>query len=373
MKLIINTSNISIGGGLQVALSVLHELKKFNDNKYYVFLSRNLNKQIKASEYPDNFIFYKIDLSINDFFKRIKTLNALEKTIKPDAVFTVFGPTYWRPKSIHITGFAIGWAINPDSIAFTVLSVKQKIQKKIQNFIKLKCATIESSFFFVETETVKKRLSKFGGVPLNNIYIVGNTYNNHFLTSQDEKKKILPEREKKDEFRFISISANYPHKNLAILNDVIPILKNKKLNVRFYLTIRHEEFKSNFIQNSDYITNLGPVDVSTCPYLYKETDALFLPTLLESFSASYPEAMISKRPILTSNLDFAREICNDAALYFNPLSPMDIAKKIEVIISNPKLSEKLIGLGNKRLLDFPKPNERVEKYLKTLSKLTKIK
>ena len=71
--------------------------------------------------------------------------------------------------------------------------------------------------------------------------------------------------------------------------------------------------------------------VENCPKLYNQADAMFLPTLLETFSASYPEAMKMERPILTSDLDFAKDICGDAALYFNPLDSYDIANKIKTI------------------------------------------
>lgn len=41
-----------------------------------------------------------------------------------------------------------------------------------------------------------------------------------------------------------------------------------------------------------------------------------MPTVLEVFSATYPEAMAL--PIVTSDLDFARDICDNA--YMNLLS-----------------------------------------------------
>ena len=51
---------------------------------------------------------------------------------------------------------------------------------------------------------------------------------------------------------------------------------------------------------------------------------MILPTLLESFSATYIEAMFHGKTILTSDLDFARDVCGEAAFYFDPLNPQSI-------------------------------------------------
>ncbi len=58
--------------------------------------------------------------------------------------------------------------------------------------------------------------------------------------------------------------------------------------------------------------NHGPVPVTDGPQLYQTCDFLLLPTILETFSGTYPEAMAMGLPIITTDLDFAHEICQDA-------------------------------------------------------------
>jgi len=69
------------------------------------------------------------------------------------------------------------------------------------------------------------------------------------------------------------------------------------------------------------------------PSLYAQSDALLMPTLLESFSGTYVEAMFHKIVILTSKLDFAEDVCGESAFYFDPTSPEDILASIEVRIT----------------------------------------
>lgn len=52
MKIIINTSNLYVGGGVQVALSFISELKIMNfKNEYHIFLSQAVDKQINQDTF----------------------------------------------------------------------------------------------------------------------------------------------------------------------------------------------------------------------------------------------------------------------------------------------------------------------------------
>ena len=67
-----------------------------------------------------------------------------------------------------------------------------------------------------------------------------------------------------------------------------------------------KEYPVNAPHNYDErIEYLGKININQCPHLYVQSDAVFLPTLLECFSASYAEAMLMKKPIITSDLGFA--------------------------------------------------------------------
>jgi glycosyltransferase involved in cell wall biosynthesis len=363
MRLIVNASNIVVGGGIQVSLSFIEELKKFKDHEYHLFLSIPIAKQIDRNSFPNNFSFYFFNVSPSSFTKGHKVrkeLNRLEKSIKPDLVFTVFGPAYWKPKTLHISGFADGWCYNPNSIAFKQLS----FEKKLRNLLIVARKNREiakADYIVVETKVAKTNISRYLGINDDRIFVVGNTY--HSIYSHLEKSKNLNEQKRDEFFKLLVLSAFYPHKNLKIINEVIPILKSKtKKKFVFYLTIKDQDFRNNFI-DSDYIQNLGPQRVSDCPQLYDKTDALFLPTLLETFSANYPEAMIMNKPILTSGYDFAQDVCRDAALYFDPLNPEDIADKIIQLSESENLYQRLIENGKKRILELETPRSRAEKYL----------
>jgi glycosyltransferase involved in cell wall biosynthesis len=162
----------------------------------------------------------------------------------------------------------------------------------------------------------------------------------------------------------ISISGLSAHKNLQIIKQVIPILVKKyKLDARFILTIPDSLYQAGFQGMDDHILNVGPVSIESCPSLYEQADFVFLPTLLECFSALYLEGMYLEKPVLTSDLSFSHAICQDAALYFDPLSAEDIAEKIFTISTDDPLRKRIIEAGKKHIHDFPASEGRTEKYL----------
>lgn len=362
MKLLVNTSNLTVGGGIQVALSFLQELKNIGNDQYFIFLSNQVARQLDLSTFPKNFDFFHFQKSPAPLLSRWQTVNkmkSLEKDINPDVVFSVFGPSYWRPEAPHVMGFALVWAINKGSLAHSTLNWKQSFKSKLLCEYHKYFAKKEGDFFIGETELVKQKMIKYKISSQEKTFVVSNTCHKVF----DNRDKWLDVSLDDNRFRLITISSFYKHKNFGIIKKVVPFLEQMNVSCCFYLTLPQDTFNREFRGLENWVINLGPLDIRQCPSAYSQSQALFLPTLLECFSASYPEAMKMGVPILTSNLDFAHTICGDAAEYFDPLNAKDIAQKIKNLIGSKKRQEELIQLGKERFSQFPTAQERAESYL----------
>ena len=377
MKLIINTSNLYVGGGVQVAISFINELKNLETtNSYYIFLSKEINNQIDKNDFPTNVHFYLIDKSPASLKYRktiTKELDDLETEIKPDIVFTVFGPSYWKPKAIHISGFADGWVYNPDSIAFNRLPFFKKIKMKLHCAYKAYYLKKDSDFLILETNDAKNKISNLLNINKNNIFVVGNTYSSLFKEDQylDEDNENYIKLPETKNFRLMYIAHNHVSKNLIILKKLINYFEDK--NIEMILTIDYNSYDKLFPNKPKNIINIGPVSQKSCPSIYAQSDALFAPTILETFSASYPEAMKMNIPILTSNYSFAKDVCGDAALYFNPINEKDIISKIDELVGNKNLRETLTKNGEKQLMKFETSVEKAKKYIHICENLIKQK
>lgn len=370
MKILINTSNLYVGGGVQVALSFIKELQEIKtDNAYYLFCSPVIYRQLSDNT-EDRIKIYLIEKSSSSILHRTQVNNKLwklEEQIKPDIVFSLFGPTYWKPKAKHVMGFALPWITHPQSIAYRRLSIYKAVKKKMERLYKIYYLKRDADYYMVQTNDTKDGLHNYVNVDLEKIFVVGNTYDSSY--DKIENKTIELSSKSENEFRLITITHYYPHKNLEIIKEVLPYLENEKKNYTFYITIDPDKYQEIFKGYEKNIINIGTLPVNACPCVYEQCDALFHPTILECFSASYPEAMKMKKPILTSDLSFAKDICQDAALYFDPLDPKDIADKIIKLAEDKQLQDKLIDKGTKRLKSFETAKSRAEKYLEICEKI----
>ncbi|MDF1576533.1 MAG: glycosyltransferase [Bacteroidales bacterium] len=362
MRLLINTANLRVGGAWQRSISFIEELKKFPENEYFIYYTDELKKHINISLFPENFNFYHFERSPARLLSRrgiVKKFNRLEKKIIPDLVFSFVGPAYWRPRSIHLVGFGIPHIVYSEYRHVKELGLKDKLAI----WYKKQWTKKEADYYVVQTGDVKNRLAEKANVPNEKIFIVSNGYGSQYdnfnlsIAKKEQLRKLL------------LISTYRKNKNIDIINDLIIELKKRKFQCEFHITIDDEVYEQVFSGNESWVKNHGHVPSAKGPELYSQCDAMFLPTLLECFSASYPEAMRMEIPILTSDYSFATSICGDAALYFDPYDVKDMAEKIIQLYSDDKLYKSLIVNGLKRLEAFDNPEVRTRKYLEICRKL----
>lgn len=371
MRIIINTSHQRFGGGVQVALSFIYECFNFPENEYHVFVGPGVRNSLNEKDFPENFFFYYFDFGVINFrttFKINRTLRKFEKEIKPDCVVSTTGPTYFHSKAPQIIGYNLPLYIYNESPYVKNLSISKKVKLQLKKAAHFYYFKRDADAFTAQTDDVNQRVRK--AFNTDNVFTVSNTVNGFYNDWKKFPDKLPPKR--KDQLRFVTISAYYFHKNLEIIPEVSRILKAKGYdNIKFILTLDETSFYQKVNpQGDDNIINVGPVKPEECPSLYNECDFMFLPTLAECFSASYPEAMKMEKPIVTTDLGFARSICGDAALFYEPMNAKDAANKIEQLISNIKLQLELIRKGKEQLNKFDTPRSRAEKYLKICEKIS---
>src|SRR5207249_4005406 len=134
----------------------------------------------------------------------------------------------------------------------------------------------------------------------------------------------------------------YPHKNHEVLGPLCRELVRRGLSdrIHFYLTLearadrRGRRLLKRLRPYASMVTNLGPLATDQVKHWFDRTDALFLPTLLESYGLTYLEAAVRRRPVVTSDRDFARHACGDAGYYVDPQDPRDICDRLREVIAH---------------------------------------
>lgn len=371
MRILINTASTFKGGSVQVARSFIEECRDIDANEYHVILSKSLERLIDQRDYPRNFHFYtpgfRPATRVLSRHSSTRVFKQIEACVDPDVVFTTSGPSYWKPQAPHLVGFNLPHYVYADSPFFSRISYRQLARWRMKGVVLKYFFKKDSDAFVVQTDDVNRRLRKW--LKTERVYTVSNTWSLHYDQPRHNAPK-LPAKTN-GEFRFLTLSSWYTHKNLGIIPEVLGALPDRvRKNVRFILTLPEQTFARHFpAKFNGNIINIGPVKPEEGPGLYLECDALFLPTLLECFSASYAEAMKMEVPILTSDLGFAHTVCGDAALYTDPLDPGEIATGIIQLMDRPYLRQELVEKGHRRSRNFMSSTERAKEYLKLCERL----
>lgn len=90
--------------------------------------------------------------------------------------------------------------------------------------------------------------------------------------------------------------------------------------------------------------------------------AMVFPSLYEGFGLPVAEAMAIDIPVLCSRTRSLPEVAGEAALYFDPRIPTDIAVAMLNIVVDPSLYEQLIQAGKKRVKMFVDPKQMAAEY-----------
>lgn len=86
--------------------------------------------------------------------------------------------------------------------------------------------------------------------------------------------------------------------------------------------------------------------------LYNNADMFIYPSFYEGFGMPVIEAMAYNLPVICSNSSSLPEVAADAALYFDPGNPDELAAKIEILIKDGVKKEELIKKGREQIKKF---------------------
>ena len=200
------------------------------------------------------------------------------------------------------------------------------------------------------------------------VYTVTNYYNQVFDQSGRWHHDIqLPAF---DGTTMLTVSSTAVHKNLGIMVPVAEYLESKypNFNSRFVLTCKETPFEIPDRLKHHFVF-VGKVDVSECPNLYEQADIMFMPTLMECFTATYPEAMRMEIPIVTTDLEFARGLCGEAASYYSALDANAAAEAIYKVSIDATYRNWLVENGKKQLLTYDNYEQRAEKLIRVLEEI----
>jgi glycosyltransferase involved in cell wall biosynthesis len=154
----------------------------------------------------------------------------------------------------------------------------------------------------------------------------------------------------------LAVASNLPHKNLPALLDalaLIPDAGRPLLVIAGYGTdgeqLRARAIGAGVIAD---VRLVGPCTAAELESLYAIADCLVLASLHEGFGLPVLEAMARSLPVACSDIPALREVAGEAALFFDPNVPSQIAGRVCELIEHRELARRMVALGRSRAATF---------------------
>lgn len=158
---------------------------------------------------------------------------------------------------------------------------------------------------------------------------------------------------------FLYVGNAYPHKNLEKLIDAFVLFKkttHEEINLvlvgkddYFYKRL-HEKIEREKLENIIIKHNVSDEELFA---LYEKAVAFVSPSLMEGFGLPPLEAMSASCLALLSDIPSFREVCQDAAFYFDPSSKESLKQQLQFVYNlGHQKKEEQIQKGLKRVKEF---------------------
>lgn len=146
-----------------------------------------------------------------------------------------------------------------------------------------------------------------------------------------------------------------PNKNLAtMLRAFATIRDNRAVQIALVGKRRwgYDRLLNGPLSHADGVVFCDQANDQDCAALYRGATALIMPSLHEGFGLPLVEAMAARTPVICSDIPVFREVCQDAACYFDPRSETSIAESVETVLRNEELRRSLVERGTRRVRHF---------------------
>lgn len=359
MKILINCSNLRFGGAKTVGLNIINQLKQkwVNDDNEIVIIAPSTKdyEQFSGAGVTLEYIAAGYNKPWAKLVLNNIKLPRLAQKHKPAFILSLGNiafPTHIAPQLLLLH---IPYPVYPESIVWKRLSFRYALY--LNSMVHLIKKNIKyASYLFVQTETMKKRANQYLKIDMNKIKLLPNSVS--FTSIVSTKAEV---RSKNDTIKLLLLSKLYPHKNFDILIPLALEIKKRQVHLSITVTIDagDNSESAQFLKKvADFhlehiIVNHGHVPFDKIADIYSAHDGLFLPTLLESFSGTYIESFYFKKPVFTSDMDFAREVCGEAGYYFDPLDEISILDTITSAFKDQETMCSRIKTGEKLCQQFP--------------------
>lgn len=371
MKVLVNVLPVTRGGGLQNVKNLWAAVGRDGEGDEWRFIARpESGLADEGHTVPWRSCTY---VPVGGFVERLRVENLrvpeLASSWGADLIFTPMGAGPVRSKRPTVIGWhdpSVGY---PDSPMWGRTAFRFRATERLRRLY-ARAAAARALRVCTQTRTMADRVAREWALDRERFRVVSNG-----LSAFHARENQAPADPPRAPGIVLVLGNPKPNKNFEILPHVVAELSKLPdaegfQGVEVHATLRDDgPYMEPYLREERAvgptripIKKIGLVPHAELGDLYRRSAVVFLPSLLESFSATYIEAMHFGVPLVTSDLDFARDICGDAALYADPLDPVACARALHTALSDPSTRARLRETGFERVEAFPTWSERFALY-----------
>lgn len=364
-RYLFNATNLHVGGGVQVATSVICEWLQLSTlpERLEIWVSSEVDANVRAMGFdPARLPRY----AVLDSYGQSLIFSGMARRMREfERVFTLFGPLYqfWF-KPFNIVGFAQFWILTPDNEVSRKLPLLLRLRSRLKYLIQ-EWFFRQADILVVELDHVASSIVGRGVACHDRVRVVHNCLGS--IYSKPDRWISVRNIDFCGRIKIGFLGRNYSHKNTGILPELSRILEGRyKIKADFYVTFTDEEWSQCGETFRAIVRNVGPLVVAQCPSFYKAMDAIIFPSLMECFSATPLEALAMERPLFASDRPFNRDVCGGHAFYFDPCNVDDAARVIAGYFSDPSDRTIHLAAARRHAFGFSGAHDRAMAYLALL-------
>lgn len=244
------------------------------------------------------------------------------------------------------------------------LSLKEKITTFIRRTI-LYLTMKSSTVTVIPTIAMRDMIRNFySSIPKNKFTIIPHGFDKKIFCQSKKLSQNIQEKIKhiaEDTTKILYVSRLYSYKGYDVLINTAKKLKDCGLRFKLIMTMERNDLPCEFDKYAsminqykleEYIMILNRIPEDSVANLYKQCDIFVFPSLCESFGFPMVEAMGLGLPVVAAGTNVNKEICGEAAVYYNPSDYNEAAEKIRLLINDKALRDKIVEKSVLQLANY---------------------
>jgi glycosyltransferase involved in cell wall biosynthesis len=217
-----------------------------------------------------------------------------------------------------------------------------------------------AAYVCVQAQWTKQDLVRHYGISEDKIAVIpwGSVFGAYKAPSDETRRAVRNKYELPPQY-FVYPAVTWPHKNHEVIIRALHILKEvHNRSAIVYFTGASTEFRSTLEQIAEklavsgQIHYLGFLPSEELQAIFKAGTAMIFPSKFEGFGLPILEAFDAHLPVLSSNATTLPEVGKDAALYFDPDAPQELAELMMKMMDDSELRRDMVKKGIRILAEY---------------------